>query len=89
MDSTGLAQVALSTFLVRWMYRHSGQPSPKRHGLNWLAVVARERQLIRAQFLDGLSIRCRLFVNVINHEHRSNVFALHQFHSQLALDGVE
>jgi hypothetical protein len=48
VDATGLTQVATSTFSARRMCRHSRQPSPKRHGLKWLTVLAVERQLILA-----------------------------------------
>ena len=36
VDATGLAQGAVSTFFVRRMYHHTGQPLPWRHWLQWL-----------------------------------------------------
>lgn len=49
VDATGLAQGAVSTFLVRWMYHRTQQPLPWSHWLKWLAVVDVDRQLILAQ----------------------------------------
>jgi IS5 family transposase len=49
VDATGLAQGAVSTFFVRRMYHHSGQPLPWRHWLKWLTVVDVDRQLLLSQ----------------------------------------
>lgn len=49
VDATGLAQGAVSTFLVRRLYHHTGQPLPWRHGLKWLVTVDVDRQIILAQ----------------------------------------
>ena len=49
VDATGLAQGAVSTFFVRRMYHHSGQPLPWRHWLKWLVTVDVDRQLLLSQ----------------------------------------
>ncbi len=49
VDATGLAQGAVSTFLVRRMYHHTKQPLPWRHWLKWLVAVDVDRQLLLAQ----------------------------------------
>jgi len=49
VDATGLAQGAISTFFVRRMYHHTGQPLPWRHWLKWLVTVDVDRQIILAQ----------------------------------------
>ena len=49
VDATGLAQGAVSTFFVRRMYHHTGQPLPWRHWLKWLVAVDVDRQLLLAQ----------------------------------------
>ena len=49
VDATGLAQGAISTFFVRRLYHHTGQPLPWRHWLKWLVRVDVDRQLILAQ----------------------------------------
>lgn len=49
VDATGLAQGAVSTFFVRRMYPHTGQPLPWRHWLKWLVTVDVDRQLLLAQ----------------------------------------
>ncbi|MBI3934944.1 MAG: hypothetical protein HY316_09650 [Acidobacteria bacterium] len=46
VDATGLAQGAVSTFLVRRMYHHTRQPLPWRHWLQWLVTVDGDRQLL-------------------------------------------
>jgi IS5 family transposase len=49
VDATGLAHGAVSTFLVRRMYHHTGQPLPWRHWLKWLVTVDVNRQLLLSQ----------------------------------------
>ena len=49
VDATGLAQGAVSTFFVRRMYHHTGQPLPWRHWLKWLVTVDVDRQLLLSQ----------------------------------------
>ena len=49
VDATGLAPGAVSTFWVRRLYHHTGQPLPWRHGLPWLVAVAGDRQLLLSQ----------------------------------------
>ena len=49
VDATGLAQGAVSTFFVRRLYHHTGQPLPWRHELKWLVAVDVDRQLLLAQ----------------------------------------
>lgn len=49
VDATGLAQGAVSTFFVRRMYHHGGQPLPWRHWLKWLVTVDVDRQLLLSQ----------------------------------------
>ena len=49
VDATGLAPGAVSTFLVRRMYHHTGQPLPWRHWLKWLVAVDVDRQLLLSQ----------------------------------------
>src|SRR3990170_1568165 len=49
MDATGLAQGAVSTFFVRRMHHHTGQPLPWRHWLKWLVVVDVDRQVLLSQ----------------------------------------
>ena len=44
--ATGLAPGAVSTFFVRRLYHHTGQPLPWRHGLKWLVAVDGDRQLL-------------------------------------------
>ena len=48
VDATGLAQGAISTFFVRRLYHHTGQPLPWRHWLKWLVTVDVDRQIILA-----------------------------------------
>jgi len=49
VDATGLAQGAVSTFFVRRLYHHTGQPLPWRHWLKWLVTVDVDRQLLLSQ----------------------------------------
>jgi hypothetical protein len=49
MDATGLAQGAVSTFFVRRMHHHTGQPLPWRHWLKWLVTVNVDRQRLLSQ----------------------------------------
>ena len=49
VDATGLAQGAVSTFFVRRMYHHTGQPLPWRHWLKWLVTVDVDRQVLLSQ----------------------------------------
>ena len=49
VDATGLAQGAVSTFLVRRMDHHTGQPLPWRHCLKWLVTVDVDRQVLLSQ----------------------------------------
>jgi len=49
VDATGLAQGAVSTFLVRRMYHDTGQPLPWRHWLKWLVTVDVDRQRLLSQ----------------------------------------
>jgi DDE family transposase/transposase-like protein DUF772 len=49
VDATGLAPGAVSTFFVRRMYHHTGQPLPWRHWLKWLVTVDVDRQLLLSQ----------------------------------------
>ena len=49
VDATGLAPGAVSTFLVRRRYPHTGQPLPWRHGLKWRVTVAVDRPLLLSQ----------------------------------------
>ena len=49
VDATGLAQGAVSTFFVRRMYHHTGQPLPWRHWLKWLVTVDVDRPRLLSQ----------------------------------------
>jgi len=48
-DATGLAQGAVSTFLVRRVHHRTGQPLPWRHWLKWLVVVDVDRPVLLSQ----------------------------------------
>jgi Transposase DDE domain len=49
VDATGLAQGAVSTFLVRRLHHHGQKPLPWRHWLKWVVVADLDQQFLLAQ----------------------------------------
>ena len=49
VDATGLAKGAISSYFIRRMQDHTGQPTSRRHWLKWLLTVDIQQQIILAQ----------------------------------------
>src|SRR5574340_11372 len=49
IDSTGLAQGAVSTFFVRRLHHHGQKPLPWRHWLKWVVAVDLDQQFVLSQ----------------------------------------
>ena len=49
VDATGLTKGAISSYFIRRMQDHTGQPASRRHWLKWLLTVDVQQQLILAQ----------------------------------------
>ena len=71
VDATGLAKGAISSYFIRRMQDHTGQPTSRRHWLKWLLTVDVQQQLILAQAARrGPWNDCATLPQLVNEAHQ-------------------